>query len=112
MEQRRQKQWAVKLRQLQEDDFFDDQITFAEDESTTMARNDTANAQRVAVDHAHTATIKPAASILHRGRNFGYALSTAFKRAIKFTKADDKRVQFTQKTTVATYNEESNAVMR
>ena len=70
--------------------FFDDQITFAKDESTVMAKNDTTNAQRVVLDSAHATTEKPVASILRRGRNLGYALSTAFKRAIKFIKADDK----------------------
>ena len=65
----------------------------------------------MAINPAHAATVKPVASILHRGRNFEYALSTAFKQAIKFIKADDKRVWFAQKSTVATYNEDSNAVM-
>ena len=76
-----------------------------------MAKNDTTNVQRVAINHAHAVTVKPATSILHRSRNLGYALSTAFKRAIKFIKADDKRVRFAQKSTVATYSEESKAIM-
>ena len=76
-----------------------------------MAKNDTTNAQRVAIDHAYAATVKLATSILHHIRNFGYALSTAFKRAIKFIKADDKRVRFARKSTVTTYNEESKAVI-
>ena len=111
VERRRRKQWAAKLKQLQENDFFDNQITFAEDELTTMAKNDTTNTQKMAIGSAHAATVKPVGSISHRGRNFGYALSTAFKRAIKFIKADDKRVRFAQKITMATYNEDSKAVI-
>ena len=78
------------MKQLQENIVFDDQITFSEDKSTVMAKNDTTNAQRVAIDSIHTATAKPVASILSQCHNLGYALSTAFKRAIKFIKADDK----------------------
>ena len=49
VERRRRKQWAAKLSQLRENEFFDDQITFAEDESTTMAKNDTTNARNYKV---------------------------------------------------------------
>ena len=111
VEQRRQKRRAAKLCQLRENEFFDDQITFAEDESTTMAKNDQTNAMRITIDQAHAAAVKPVASILHRGRNFGYALSTAFKRAIKFIKADEKRVRFSRKDSIATFTEESKAIM-
>ena len=76
-----------------------------------MAKNNTTNAQRVAIDSAHAATNKLAVSILRRGRDLGYTLSTAFKRAIKFIKVNDKRVCFAQKSTVATYNEGSQAIM-
>ena len=64
------------------------------------------------INSAHAATDKPVvASILHRGRSFGYALSTAFKQAFKFINANDKRVRFTQESTVATYNKDGKAVM-
>ena len=66
---------------------------------------------RITIDQAHAAAVKPVASILHRGRNFGYALSTAFKRAIKFIKADEKRVRFSRKDSIATFTEESKAIM-
>ena len=62
------------------------QHIFAKDESITMAKNDTTNAQKMAINSAHAATVKPVVSILHQGRDIRYSLSTAFKQAIKFNK--------------------------
>ena len=59
-----QKQLAEKLKQLHGNEYFDDQIMFAEDESTAMAKNDTTNAQHIAVNSAHAVTAKPVATIL------------------------------------------------
>ena len=76
-----------------------------------MAKNNTTDAKRVAIDSAHAATEEPVASILQWCRNLGYALSTAFKRAIKFIKANDKQVWFAGKSTVATYDEGSKEIL-
>ena len=96
---------------MQDTNLFDDQITFAKDETTAMAKNNTTNAKCVAINSAHEAMEKQVASILQRSRNLGYVLSTAFKRAIQFIKAGDKRVRFVQKSTIATYNEGSKTII-
>ena len=49
----------------------------AEDERTTMAKNDASNVRCVSIDAAHSVSWRAAPSILQRGKNTGYAPSTA-----------------------------------
>jgi hypothetical protein len=73
------------LRRLKESEelFFDNSITQAEDERTTMAKNDNKNAKRIAIDAAHAKQDKPRFGIVQQGRNTVYAFGSAFKRQFK-----------------------------
>jgi len=76
---RLQAKLVQQLQQLQEDDCFDESITIAKDEQTTMAKNDPTNVRRVRIDTAHSTKIRPSPTLLQRGRNAGYALSATFR---------------------------------
>ena len=45
----------------------------ADDEQTTMAKNDASNVRRVSIDAAHSVSRQAAPSILQRVKNAGYA---------------------------------------
>jgi hypothetical protein len=68
-----------------ENALIDEHITWAEDERTTMAKADMSNMQRRAIDNAHTQkSTKPISiTILQRGRNLGYALSTTARVMVR-----------------------------
>ena len=56
IERRRKAKLAQQIKQLCENEFFDTQITRSEDERTSLAKDDTANVQRVMIDTAHSAS--------------------------------------------------------
>ena len=90
---RRQLAKSILRRQQNEEDiFFDDNITLAEDERTVYAKGDTANKKRVTIDEAHIPTSKPSMPLLQRGRNAGYSMGTSFRRAISQLRPDTPRV--------------------
>ena len=104
----RRRHLKLTLRRLRESDdlFLDNSITQAEDERTTMAKNDTKNAKRSAIDAAHAKQDKPSIGIVQRGRNTAYALGSAFNRTIKrITK--DKHVSFAQQHEVKQYDSQA-----
>jgi hypothetical protein len=74
---------AQQIQTLCENGFFDDQITQSEDERTTLAKCDNANAQCVAIDAAHSSSAPTPLTFLQQGVNAGYTLSTKFRRAIR-----------------------------
>ena len=49
----------------------------AEDERTVMVKNYTSNMRRVTITAAHLASGRTVPSLLQKGRNAGYAFSTA-----------------------------------
>ena len=82
----------------------DHHITWAEDERTELAKQDTDNPARAAIDHAHVDKQKPALSILQRGREFGQALSTTIRRIAKATLSSRPTVRFDTSPSVCTFN--------
>jgi hypothetical protein len=73
------------LRQLRDSDdlFLDNSITLAEDERTSLAKDDTNNKKCLAINAAHTKRGTPSIGIAQRGRNATYSLGSAFNRTIK-----------------------------
>ena len=67
----------------QEELFFDNFITIAEDERTSLAKGDTKNAKKQKIEDAHKPTSQPALSLMQRGRNASYSVGTSFKRAVQ-----------------------------
>ncbi len=70
------------LRRLHESDnmFLDNSITHAEDEYTTIAKSDTINAKRVAINSPHAQLDQQLAQC---GHNTAYRLGSAFNRTIR-----------------------------
>jgi hypothetical protein len=73
------------LQRLRESDdlFLDNSITQAEDERTAIAKNNTNNAKRVAIDSAHAQYHQPTTGLAQRGQNTAYRLGSAFNQTIK-----------------------------
>jgi hypothetical protein len=63
--------------------FLDNSITHAEDERTAIAKIDTNNAKRVAIDSAHAQCNQPIIRLAQRGQNTAYCLGSSFNRTIK-----------------------------
>jgi deoxyribodipyrimidine photolyase len=83
--------------------FLDNSITQAEDERTVIAKNDNNNKNRTAIDAAHKLQVHQR-SLIQQGRNAGYNISTAFRRATQSIKPSTKRVRFDTKFTTRTFN--------
>jgi hypothetical protein len=65
--------------------FFYNSITQAEDERTTMAKNDNKNARQIAIDIAHAKQDKPRIGMVQQGRNTAYTFGSALKRQFKLS---------------------------
>ena len=92
--------------------FFDNSITQAEDERTTMAKNDNnnASARRLAIDAAHAKQDKPQIGMVQQGRNTAYAFGSALKRQFKsITK--NKHVSFAKQHMVRKFDDNITCVM-
>ncbi len=66
-----------------EDLFLNNSTTLAEDEWTSLAKDDTNNKKRLAINAAHTKRGTPSIGIAQHGRNAAYSLGSAFNRTIK-----------------------------
>ncbi len=97
------------LQQLRDSDdlFLNNSITLAEDKWTSLAKNDTSNKKRVAIDTAHTKHGLPSIGFAQRGCNVAYSLGSAFNRTLKKINKN-KHVRFTTSNKVHkyTYNEQ------
>jgi hypothetical protein len=81
----------------------DTNIAQAEDEWTVIAKNDTNNKTRTTIDAAHKLQDHQP-RLIQQGRNTGYNISTAFRRAIQTIKPNTKRVRFATKFTTRSSN--------
>jgi hypothetical protein len=63
--------------------FLDNSITQAEDQRTAIAKNDTNNAKRIAIDSAHAQRDQPTIWLAQCRQNTAYCLGSAFNRTIK-----------------------------
>jgi hypothetical protein len=78
--------------------FFDESITQAEDEQTTMAKEDTSNAKHAAIDAAHKFNTTDI-GLTQQGRNIVHNIGSVFKRKMKNI-AGTKHVRFSRNTQV------------
>ena len=79
---------------------------------TVLAKNDDVNVQRVAIDSAHSTTAPNSLTVLQRGVNAGYNLSTKFRRAIQHLKRNNQpTVRFERKPEIVTFRKEEEATM-
>jgi hypothetical protein len=100
------------LRQLRNSDdlFLDNSITLAEDERTSLAKNDTSNKKRAAINTAHTKRGTPSIGFAQWGRNAAYNLGSTFNRTIeKINK--NKHVRFTTSNKVNKYTYNDQPIM-
>jgi hypothetical protein len=100
------------LRQLRDSDdlFLDNSITLAEDKRTSLAKDDTKNKKRLAIDAAHTKHGTPSIGIAQRGRNAAYSLGSAFNRTIKKINKN-KHVSFASHNKVHQYTNNEQPIM-
>ena len=103
--QRRRAHVRRTLRALAEADslFLDNSIAQAEDERTVIAKNDNNNKSRAAIDAAHKFQVKQP-SITQQGRNAGYRIGTAIRRATQTLQAKPKRVRFASQHSTRNFN--------
>jgi hypothetical protein len=89
------------LRRLKESEelFFDTNITLAKDKQTVVAKEDTSNARRVAIDSAHTQQDKPRVGLMQQGQNMIHSVGSAFNRTLKIINKA-KHVQFKLNTNI------------
>jgi hypothetical protein len=66
-----------------DDLFLDNSITLAEDEWTSLAKDNTNNKKRLAINAAHTKRGTPSIGIAQHGRNAAYSLGSTFNWTIK-----------------------------
>ena len=108
----RRQHLKLTLRQLKDSKelFFDNSIAQAEDERTTMAKNDNKNARRIAIDAAHAKQDKPQIGMVQQGRNTAYTFGSALKRQFKNI-IKSKHVRFAKQHTVRQIDENITCVM-
>jgi hypothetical protein len=66
-----------------DDLFLDISITQAKDECTAIAKNNTNNAKRVAIDYAHAQRDQPTIGLAQHKQNTAYRLGSAINQTIK-----------------------------
>jgi hypothetical protein len=93
-----------------DDLFLDNSITLAEDERTSLAKNDTSNKKRAAIDIAHTKRGTPSIGFAQRGCNAAYSLGSAFNRMLKKINKN-KHVRFTTSNKVHKYTYNKQPIM-
>jgi hypothetical protein len=93
-----------------DDLFLNNSITLAEDEWTSLAKNNTSNKKRAAIDTAHTKCGTPSIGFAQRGCNAAYSLGSAFNRALKKINKN-KHVRFATSNKVHKYTCNEQPIM-
>ena len=98
---------------INDDGIIDQYIIKAEDELTSIAKQDFRNARRITINSAHSANhqTKPKPELIQQGKNVGYALDTTVRRLVqKFTR-NNQQVRFAHKPTVARFHKKEQTIM-
>lgn len=99
----------LRLLEQQESKFLDRSIARAEHERTIIAKADLNNKQRRSIDSNHHLK-QPPLSLLQKGRNLSYNISSAIKRSINSINSSSKRVSFAPTHRVRTFPQQQAAV--
>ncbi len=100
------------LRRLQDNDdlFLNNSITLAEDKQTSLAKDNTNNKKRLAINAAHTKHGTPSIGIAQCGCNAAYSLGSTFNRTIKKINKN-KHVSFATHNEVHQYTNNEQLIM-
>ncbi len=100
------------LRQLRDSDdlFLNNSITLAEDKQTSLAKDDTSNKKRLAINAAHTKRGTPSIGVAQHGRNAAYSLGSTFNWTIKKI-SKNKHVSFATHNEVHQYTNNEQPIM-
>ncbi len=100
------------LRRLRDSDnlFFDNSITLAEDERTSLAKANKSNKKRMAINAAHTKRGTTSIGFSQCGRNAAYSLGSTFNRTIKKINKN-KHVSFATHNRVHKYSSNEQPIM-
>ena len=111
VEQRRLAKREARLEHLCEHYFLDAAIDVAEDERTTIAKGNIDNPKKRAINSMHTQRVKPAPGVIQKGINMGLSMRATIKQAMRFIRADKKRVRFATTITIAEAKQDSATIM-
>ena len=109
----RQQHFRQMLQQLRKSDdlFLNNSITITEDKHTNLAKNETNNIKRKAINSAHIKQDKPSLSLAQHRHNTAYSMSSAFNWTIKkFTKTM-LHVSFASHNSVPLFNDHAVLIM-
>ena len=84
-QRRSQRRFLKRVTNVLEHDLLNQAVAWAEDERTDLAKQDTHNPARVAIDRAHAGDVSSSPSLLQHGRNIGQALSATIRCVAKST---------------------------
>ena len=102
---------AKALTKKEEDLFFEHAITWAEDGHTALAKLDTENPKRAAIDRSHTNNTSTKPSILQTSKNWGYALQSTVQGWAKTVTHDGTHVRFARKAHIQEFNTSDVPIM-
>jgi hypothetical protein len=88
--------------------FLDNSITQAEDEWTAIAKNNTNNAKRLAINSAHSQCNQSTIGLAQCGQNMAYRLGSAFNQTIKNLNKN-KHVSFAKQNEVHLFDATSTS---
>jgi hypothetical protein len=100
---RRHIKQTLRLLCKSDDLFLDNSITQTEDERTAIAKNDTNNAKRIAIDSAHAQCVQPTIGLAQGGQKTAYRLGSVFSQTIKKLNKN-KHVSMAKKNKVHLFN--------
>ena len=101
------------MHKMKDEGIIDSYITKAEDERTTIAKQDRKYVRRITIYTAHMdynrATVKP--QLIQQGNNIGYALATDVRKLVHKFKNNNQQVRFRYKPTVTQFQNEEEHIM-
>ena len=108
---RRKSRLATYIGIMNENGILDMYVHKAEDECTIMAKNNSHDKSCVTIHAVNAKINKTEPTLLHQGKNAGYAFSTEVGRLTKKFIREGNQFRFTKKSTVATYNKNDETFM-
>ena len=83
----------------------------AEDKQTALVKENVNDPKRQAIDSTYSQRIKPAPGFIQKGINMGLSIQATIKRAMRFIKAEKKRVRFATTITIAEAEQDSATII-
>eukprot|EP00956_Cyclotella_meneghiniana_P020709 scaffold36896_cov36-Cyclotella_meneghiniana.AAC.1 len=95
----------------EEELFFENAITWAEDGHTAIAKLDTDKPHRQNIERGHKTSTTTMPSILQTSKNWGYALQSTIKGWARNVSQDKTHVRFAKKAQIQEFNKSDEPIM-